>query len=224
MPDDLFRKPAPAGAFNGLTRHHYGVIYADPPWHFENWSEKGEDRNPNQHYRVMSIEDLAAMPVADLAAADCALFLWVIDPMLPQGLELMRAWGFDYSTVAFTWVKTRKSGAWHMGMGYWTRSNPEMCLLGTRGSPKRLGRGVRQVVAADIADVDECQPLRPCVDCETRQLCTAQLTEHSRKPNDIRKRIVELVPGPYAELFARERAPGWDGWGNEYGKNGTLLS
>ena len=124
------------------------------------------------------------MPVADLAAPDCCLFLWATNPMLPQALDVMASWGFAYKTVAFCWAKRTKHGKWHIGTGYWTRANAELCLFGTRGKPKRLSRAVRMLVEA---------PVR----------------EHSRKPDEVRRRIEELVPGPYLELFARETAPNW---------------
>jgi len=87
------------------TRRKYGVIYADPPWSFRNWSAKGTGRNAVSHYDCLDFPSLAALPFADLAADDCALFLWVTDPLLPRGLELLKAWGFEYKTVAFYWVK-----------------------------------------------------------------------------------------------------------------------
>jgi N6-adenosine-specific RNA methylase IME4 len=178
----------------GLPLFHYGAIYADPPWSYENWSKAGAHKNAAAHYDCLSVADIAALPVGQFAAPDCALFLWVTDPTLPQGLEVMRAWGFQFKTVAFTWAKQTKTATkWHLGCGYWTRANPEMCLLGTMGRPKRLARDVRQLVVA---------PVR----------------EHSRKPDGVRGSIERLVAGPYLELFARQKAPGWDAWGNEVGK------
>jgi N6-adenosine-specific RNA methylase IME4 len=119
------------------------------------------------------------------------LFLWATDPSLPQALEVMAAWGFVYKTVAFTWAKTTKDGTgFPIGCGYWTRANPEQCLLATRGRPQRLSRAVPQLVLA---------PRR----------------EHSRKPDQVYERIEALVPGPYLELFAREQRPGWDSRGYE---------
>jgi N6-adenosine-specific RNA methylase IME4 len=164
----------------------YGVVLADPPWHFRVRSPKGEGRSASRHYGVMSLDHIKALPVTDLAAADSALFMWVIDSMLPEALSVIHAWGFTYKTVAFTWAKTNSAGpGYFTGMGYWTRCNPEQCLLATRGSPKRLHKDVRQLVVA---------PRR----------------QHSRKPDEIRERIERLVAGPYLELFARSRRPGWD--------------
>lgn len=170
---------------------HYGVILADPPWTFATYSKKGKGRSAEAHYDCMSLMDIKAQPVGDWAAPDCALFLWATDPSLPQALEVMVAWGFVYKTVAFTWTKTTKDGTgFPIGCGYWTRANPEQCLLATRGRPQRLSRAVPQLVLA---------PRR----------------EHSRKPNEVYERIEALVAGPYLELFAREQRAGWDSWGEE---------
>jgi N6-adenosine-specific RNA methylase IME4 len=141
----------------------------------------------------MSLEDIKALPVADMAAPDACLFLWITDPMLQQGLDCIATWGFTYKTVAFTWTKPTKDGTgWAMGCGYWTRANPEQCLLATRGKPKRLSRSVRQLVV---------EPRR----------------EHSRKPDCVRERIESLVGGAYLELFARDTRPGWSSWGDQTG-------
>ena len=139
----------------------------------------------------MSLEEIKALPIADLAADDCALFLWVVNPQLPGGLDVIRSWGFQYKTVAFTWVKQNRGGdGLFMGLGYWTRANAESCLLATRGSPSRLAKDVRQIVMAPVAEL-------------------------SRKPAEVRTRIERLVPGPYLELFARRPIAGWTSWGNE---------
>ena len=170
---------------------HYGVILADPPWTFATYSRKGKGRSAEAHYDCMSLMDIKARPVGDWAAPDCALFLWATDPSLPQALEVMAAWGFVYKTVAFTWAKTTKDGTgFPIGCGYWTRANPEQCLLATSGRPQRLSRAVPQLILA---------PRR----------------EHSRKPDEAYERIEALVPGPYLELFAREQRTGWDSWGSE---------
>jgi N6-adenosine-specific RNA methylase IME4 len=178
------------------TRRKYGVIYADPAWSFSNWSAKGTGRNASSHYDVLDFAALAALPVADLAADDCVLFLWATDPLLPKALELITAWGFTYKTVGFYWVKLNKqarSGVdYFTGLGYWTRANPELCLLATRGSPPRLNKDVRRLVVW-------------------------QRREHSRKPDCVRDRIERLVAGPYLELFTRETKVGWDCWGDQVG-------
>jgi N6-adenosine-specific RNA methylase IME4 len=169
---------------------HYAVILADPPWHFRVRSDKGNSRSASNHYGMMSLDDIKSLPVWTLAAPDCCLFLWATDPMLPQALDVMRGWGFTYKTVGFYWTKTNQDGSPFTGLGYWTRANPEMCLLGTRGNPKRLSKSVRRLINA----------LR---------------REHSRKPDEVRERIEALVAGPYLEMFARSTRPGWDAWGNE---------
>ncbi len=179
----------------------YKAIYADPPWYFRNFSAKGTGRAPISHYDVLTLEELKALPVADYADKNCALFLWVTDPMLPEGIELMRAWGFKFKTIAFHWVKLNKNAAskkveddpFFTGLGYWTRANPELCLLGTRGSPRRISKDVRR-------------------------LLVSERREHSRKPDEIYDRIERLVDGPYLELFARKRRKGWDASGKELKK------
>jgi len=171
----------------------YGAILADPPWHFAVRSPKGEGRSASQHYGTMSLAEIEALPVASWAAPDCALFLWAIDPMLPHAMRVMQTWGFTFKTVGFTWAKTNAGGGYFCGMGFWTRANAEMCLLGTRGSPKRQAKDVRRLIVA---------PRR----------------EHSRKPDEAASGVMRLVSGPYLEMFARERRPGWDAWGLETDK------
>lgn len=169
----------------------YGVVLADPPWQFMSRSPKGDGRSASQHYAVMKLPEIKALPVADVAARDAVLFLWVTDPMLEQGLETMRAWGFTFKTVGFYWTKRTKTGLPFVGQGFWTRANPEQCLLGTRGSPKRADASVRRWIDA---------PVR----------------EHSRKPDLARARIERLMGDvPRLEMFGRQQTPGWDVWGNE---------
>lgn len=173
------------------TGFRAGVIYVDPPWTFRTYSGKGKQRSAERHYDVMSLDEIQAMPVAQLAAKDCALLLWGVCPELPGALEVIKQWGFEYSTVAFTWVKQNRSGeGLFTGMGYHTRSNVELCLLGLRGSPERLAKDVHQVVMTPVG-------------------------EHSVKPEEVRRRIKRLYPGPYLELFARRPVDGWTVWGNE---------
>ena len=172
----------------------YGVIMADPPWQWLARSKKGEGRSASNHYALMDLDAIKALPVAEIAAPDCALLLWAIDPMLPQALEVMEAWGFRFSTVAFYWTKRTRRGLPHVGQGYWTRANPEQCLLGVRGSPKRQARDVRRWIDA---------PVR----------------EHSRKPALAKARAERLLGDvPRLEMFSRESSPGWDAWGLEAGR------
>lgn len=179
----------PPGPFN--------VIYADPPWAFETYTGgKGTPhRSAEDHYSTVDTATLAELPVADVAGKDCALFMWTVDSHLPDAIALAAAWGFKFKTIAFIWVKTTKDGTRpRIGMGYWTRKQAEVCLLFTRGSPRRYGKGVRQIIEA---------PRR----------------EHSRKPDETYERIEALVDGPGLELFARGNPrPGWTAWGNEVGK------
>lgn len=120
----------------------YGAILADPPWDFKAWSAKGTGRSAQQHYDTLPLSKLTSLPILNVAAKDCALFLWVVDSHLDQGIELMKQWGFVYKTIAFIWVKPS------IGMGKWTRKMAEVCLLGTAGKPHRLSAAVQQVVHA----------------------------------------------------------------------------
>ena len=130
------------------------------------------------------------LPVEALAAKHAVMFMWVVDSHVDQAIELGKAWGFGFKTIAFIWMKTTAAGNPRIGMGYWTRKGAEVCLMFTRGKPKRLDKGVREMIVA---------PRR----------------EHSRKPDEQYERIERLVAGPYVELFARQSRPGWDSWGNQ---------
>ena len=170
----------------------YSIIYADPPWRYKVYSKKGLGRSAESHYPTMELEDIRALPVGTLAADDCVLFMWTTIPLLHDCFSVMRAWGFSYKTVAFVWIKqNRKSDSLFWGMGHWTRANAEFCMLATKGHPKRHSAGVHQVILSHIE-------------------------EHSKKPEEARQRIVELMGDlPRIELFARQKADGWDAWGNE---------
>lgn len=183
--------------FAGLKEHGYRVIYADPPWHFNCGTGKGS-RHPSKHYRTMSLADIKALPVRDLAHPDGArLFCWATAPMLPHALETIKAWGFRYSTTRF-WVKTWPKAAppwtdqsFAFGPGYEVLGNPELLIIAKVGKPAGV------------------PPPRP------RALIVAPRREHSRKPEIVRDEIAARFEGPHVELFARESAPGWDSWGNE---------
>ena len=170
----------------------YAVIYSDPAWEYKVWSKKGAGRSAESHYPTMKLADICALPVADLADKDCALLLWVTFPLLPDAFKVIEAWDFTYKSVAFTWVKTcRKSPGYHIGMGHYTRANAEICLLATKGTMPRISKSVRQLIVSPIE-------------------------EHSKKPDEIRDRIVQLFGDvSRIELFARQRIDGWDAWGNE---------
>ena len=179
-------------AFGDLvTVDGYGAVLADPSWDFRTWSAKGEGRSARQHYSIMPLAEIKALPVADLGTKDCMLFLWATWPLLDAARDVINSWGFTYKTCAFVWVKTGKTnGKPVMGTGFWTRANSEPCLLATRGKPRRLAADVGQIIL---------EPRR----------------EHSRKPDCVYDRVERLVGGPYLELFARHRRPGWDSWGDE---------
>lgn len=147
----------------------------------------------------MSIDELCALPVGKLAEKDCLLFLWATFPQLPEALQLIKAWGFTFKTVAFVWLKrNKKSPTWFYGLGYWTRGNAEICLLAKRGKPKRRSASVHQFIISPVE-------------------------EHSKKPDMTRDKIVELAGDlSRVELFARQKTPGWDVWGNEVTSNLTL--
>ena len=166
-------------------------ILVDPAIRFTTWSRKGEGRTPQHHYRCGLFAEIAALPVATIAALDAFLFLWWPLPSVYLVVPLMEAWDFQFSGSAFTWAKLNKtSPGWFMGCGYGTRHNIEICWLGRRGKPKRLSNGVRELIVA---------PRR----------------EHSRKPDEQYERIERFCAGPYVELFARQRWPGWFAWGDE---------
>src|SRR6056300_8304 len=169
----------------------YNIIYADPAWSYKDKALAG-NRGAGWKYPTQSADLLNSLPVKKIADKNCILFLWVTMPKLNACFELIKEWGFEYKTCAFTWVKkNKKSDSWFMGMGNWTRANSEICLLATKGKPKRINAGVRSVV-------------------DTR------IERHSKKPDCVRDRIVDLCGDlPRIELFARQRNNGWDAWGNE---------
>lgn len=189
-------------AFEGLPRNHFGAILADPPWQFETWAGARKSgagiacRASKPSYTTLLDSHIAALPVEELAAADCVLFLWTCWPVLERTFQIIESWGFKYKTCAFSWLKADPYRLWHdeisprMGLGYWTRANTEPCLLATRGKPKRIAADIKQ----------------PIID---------KPREHSRKPDCVHERIERLVAGPYLELFARQSRPGWTTWGNE---------
>ncbi len=167
----------------------YNIIYADPPWSYNRKIGRGI---AEAQYQTMSIEEIGSIPVNKITADDAMLFLWVTFPQLKEGLSVIESWGFKYKTCAFNWIKQNlKSDTFFVGLGFWTRSCSEICLLATKGHPRRVSTNVRQ-------------------------LCIAHRMQHSKKPDEIRDRIVELCGDlPRIELFARETSEGWDCLGNE---------
>ncbi len=176
----------------------YKIIYADPPWSYKDKALAG-NRGAGCKYDVMDTHNIALLPVGGVADDDCVLFMWVTMPKLNECFELIKAWGFEYKTCAFTWIKlNKKSGTPFMGMGRWTRANAELCLIATKGKPKRINAGVRSVIMSPIES-------------------------HSKKPEETKKRIVDLLGDlPRLEMFARQKTDGWDVFGNEVEGSITL--
>ena len=177
-----------------FPKKKYKIIYADPAWHFQNYNNANAQPKPENLYKTMSMKDIGNLPVNEIADDNCVLFMWCTDPLLNKQIPIVEKWGFQYKTVGFHWVKTNKNKSKNLyfkSVGYWTRANNEICILATKGKPKRIGKNVDRLVVADRR-------------------------EHSRKPDCVRDRIIELCGDlPRIELFARERVNGWDSWGNE---------
>ncbi len=177
-----------------LLGNGYSVILADPPWRFATFSEKGkEKKSAENHYTCMALKEIKELPVSALANKDCVLALWVTAPFLEKGFEVLNAWGFKFKTIGVWAKRSKKDASWAFGTGFIYRNAAEFWLIGTRGNPKPKSRSVRNLIVA---------PIR----------------EHSRKPDEMKQNIEALWDGPYLELFARERSPNWDVWGNETDK------
>lgn len=171
----------------------FNIIYADPPWTFRTYSDKGKDRSPEKHYSVMNNEDIREMNVRDIVAENAILALWVTSPLLLAGINTLHAWGFFYKTVLFTWVKTNKRiDSFFFGLGYYTRANAEYCLLGTTLKGLEV------------------------LDHSVSSLIVTPIEAHSKKPPIVRENLVKLFGDkPRVELFAREAEEGWVSLGNE---------
>jgi len=170
----------------------YQIIYADPPWSYSVSSSVAGGRGQNTSYRCMRPVEIYEMPIDKIADEDCILFIWSTFPMLPEALYTVKAWGFFYKTNAFTWIKkNKKANTNFFGMGYWTRRNTEICLIGTKGNPKAVDHSISELIESPIE-------------------------KHSKKPDEVRDKIVKLCGDRLRiELFAREKHEGWDVWGNE---------
>ena len=178
----------------------YQIIYADPPWSYND--KMGDDSafmSASSSYKTQDLKWIKSLKVNEIADKDCVLFIWAVSPLLPEAFEVIKSWGFKYKTLAFCWSKNTRHKLKVANMGRWTMGNVELCLLATKGKPKR-----------DIKNI--------------RQLVEEQRTAHSKKPPMVRKRIVELMGDiPRIELFARKEDTlfelqdwnGWDVWGNE---------
>ena len=176
----------------------YKIIYADPPWHYGSKSAvnntSGSEIKPlSDHYNTMSLAELKLLPIAEITDKDAACFMWVTDSHLDEAIEIFKAWGFKYKTIAFNWVKTTNKGNYCKNVAPWTMKSSEICLLGTKG------------VMTKYKQVNNIE-----------SLVIAERTKHSRKPEEVRKRI-ELLFGdiPRLEMFARQASDGWDVFGNE---------
>lgn len=185
-----------------LPNKKYNIIYADPPWCFGGggvYQDSGRDiRRTKDQYKLTKTSELKKLPILDIAAEDCLLFMWTTDQHIPDALSLMKSWGFRYCTVAFYWVKKYHTGSNCYNVGCWTMKSVEQVLLGLYGKPMHLKK-TRNV----------------------KQLVEAIRTKHSKKPIEVMDRIVELVGDvPRIELFARERVVGWDSWGSEVSPKG----
>ncbi len=168
----------------------YKIIYADPPWRYEDKALAG-NRGVGLKYDLLSIDELKKLPVSDITDNDCILFIWGTWTHNKEVHELIESWGFEYKTVGFVWVKKYLNGKTFLGMGRYTRSNTEYCLIATKGSTQRLDAGISQII--------ESTP-----------------KNHSRKPDIVRSKIIKLVGDlPRIELFARTKIHGWDTWGND---------
>lgn len=167
----------------------YKIIYADPPWSYQ---DKKCNGNCSDHYDTMNIEDICNLKINEIADEDCILFLWATYPLLPEALKVIESWGFKYKSIGFQWIKRNRGGkGLFFGLGRWTRGNTEPCLIAVKGKPKRLSASVSQLIVSP-------------------------LQSHSKKPEITREKIVELVGDlPRIELFAREKTKGWDSIGYE---------
>jgi N6-adenosine-specific RNA methylase IME4 len=167
----------------------YQIIYADPPWAYRNMGNI--QATANAHYSTMSNEDICELPVADIADENSILFLWATFPKIQEALDVISAWGFEYKTVGFTWIKKNKNGGNFFGVGWYTKSNAEVCLIGVRGKAPKISNSVSSIIESVRG-------------------------RHSAKPEIVRDKIIQFCGDvPRIELFARQKTEGWDSWGNE---------
>ncbi len=179
-----------------ISGKKYSIIYADPPWPYRKYSntkKNTSDKIRVTPYPAMKLTDIEELPIQEISEENAVLFLWITMPCLEMGLKVIKAWGFTYKTVGFTWVKKNKKGVgWFRGFGHYTRSNAELCLLATKGK-------ILPVLCKNLCQIIE-----------------SPLTVHSEKPSTVRDKIVELFGSlSRIELFARTSTNGWDHWGNE---------
>ena len=181
----------------------YDVILADPPWQYEVWGKSNSVYRglATDHYPTMPINEIAELPIKDLINNNAVLFLWVTWPLLFECKEVVESWGFRYRTIAWVWIKAKRSGfGFYTGMGHYTRANSEPCLLAIRGS-------------------------MPVERHDIQSLIYSAVRGHSKKPEDQYRKVEALYPDrKYLELFARRERKGWDVWGNEVRSDLELVS
>lgn len=175
------------------TDKKYDIIYADPPWQYRNMGNI--QATANSHYDTMTQKEINNLPVSKLAKDNSILFLWATFPKIQEALDTIKAWGFEYKTACFVWIKKNKNGSNFFGVGWYTKSNAEVCLIATKGKAPKQSNKVSQIV----------ETIRE---------------EHSKKPQQVRDKIVEFCGDlPRIELFASQSVAGWDCWGNEAPEN-----
>ena len=178
-----------------LPDKKYNIIYADPAWSFGSKSYQDSNRDmidiQKSHYTTMTEEEISSLPVKNITKDDCILFMWVTDSHLKEALNVIKCWGFSYKTIGFTWVKQYKTGSYCYNFSPYVLKSTEICLIATKGKLNKLKEKNN-----------------------IKGLVFAERTKHSKKPNEVRKRIEQLCKDlPRIELFARERVSGWDAWG-----------
>ena len=165
----------------------YKIIYADCPWEYKDNNCNGGTKT---HYGTMSLDEIMNLPVDSISDDNSILFIWGTWALLPECLKVIESWGFQYKSKAFVWIKTNNNG-YDLGTGRWCRANSEFCLLATKGKPQRKSARVSELIRAPK-------------------------TKHSRKPDEARKKIIQLMGDlPKIELFARTKIHGWDTFGND---------
>ena len=174
-----------------LPNKKYNIIYADPPWSYGD-KLKHWGGGANSHYDTMKLSEIKEMNISEISEKNCILFLWATFPNLQEGLDVIKSWGFEYKTLGFSWIKTNKRNKKpFFGIGHYTKSNCEVCLIGVKGKPKIIDNSISSVLISPREN-------------------------HSKKPDIVKKKIVSLCGDlPRIELFARNNTPGWDSWGND---------
>jgi|TARA_R110001583_G_scaffold105219_3_gene252769 N6-adenosine-specific RNA methylase IME4 len=179
-----------------LPNKKYNIIYADPPWQFSSrihQENRGFTHSLEKHYSTMTEQEICSIPIKNITDENCILFMWVTDSHLEQALKVIAAWGFHYKTIGFTWVKHYASGSYCYNFSPYLLKSTEICLIATKGKLKEI---------KEKNDI--------------KGLVFAERTKHSKKPQEVRARIEQMCKDlPRIELFARQKTPGWDVWGNE---------